>query len=66
MGTVPDVEPMMGLSFGRAISVVAAEDPDRPAVTGWEPDGTHRTVTRAELRRADQSDRTGVGCHGNR
>jgi bile acid-coenzyme A ligase len=29
--------------------VVAAEDPDRPAVTGWEPDGTQRTVTRAEL-----------------
>ena len=39
----------MDLSFGRAISVVAAEDPDRPAVTGWEPDGTQRTVTRAEL-----------------
>ena len=40
---------MLGLSFGRAISVVAAEDPDRPAVTGWEPDGTQRMVTRAEL-----------------
>ena len=40
---------MMDLSFGRAISVVAAEDPYRPAVTGWEPDGTQRTVTRAEL-----------------
>ena len=38
-----------GISFGRAITVLAEEDPDRPAVTGWEPDGTTRTVTRSEL-----------------
>ena len=38
-----------GLSLGRAITVLAEADPDRPAVTGWEPDGSVRTVTRAEL-----------------
>jgi bile acid-coenzyme A ligase len=40
-----------GLSLGRAITVLAETDPDRPAVTGWEPDGTVRSVTRAELDR---------------
>jgi bile acid-coenzyme A ligase len=38
-----------GLSLGRAITVLAEADPDRPAVTGWEPDGSRRSVTRAEL-----------------
>src|SRR5262245_11479019 len=37
-----------GMSFGRAITALAEEDPDRPAVTGWD-DGTERTITRAEL-----------------
>lgn len=40
---------MDGLSLGRAVTVLAEQDPDRPAVTGWEPDGTTRSVTRAEL-----------------
>jgi bile acid-coenzyme A ligase len=40
-----------GLSLGRAITVLAEAEPDRPAVTGWEPDGTARTVSRAELDR---------------
>ncbi|HEX5588431.1 MAG TPA: AMP-binding protein [Acidimicrobiia bacterium] len=38
-----------GLTLGRAITVLAEEAPDRPAVTGWEPDGSVRSVTRAEL-----------------
>jgi bile acid-coenzyme A ligase len=40
-----------GLSLGRAITMLAEADPDRPAVTGWEPDGTVRTITRSELDR---------------
>ncbi|MFI5054320.1 MAG: AMP-binding protein, partial [Acidimicrobiia bacterium] len=42
---------MDGLSLGRAITMLAEADPDRPAVTGWERDGTARTVTRSELDR---------------
>jgi bile acid-coenzyme A ligase len=38
-----------GISFGRAITVLAEADPDRPSVTGWEPDGSKRTVSRSEL-----------------
>jgi bile acid-coenzyme A ligase len=38
------VEP---LSIGRAITTLAHAEPDRPAVTGWESDGSVRTVTRS-------------------
>ncbi|MFI5046622.1 MAG: AMP-binding protein [Acidimicrobiia bacterium] len=42
---------MGDLSLGRTVTALADADPDRPALTGWEPDGTVRTVTRAELDR---------------
>jgi bile acid-coenzyme A ligase len=40
-----------GVPLGRAIAMLAEEDPDRPALTGWEPDGSIRSVTRGELER---------------
>ena len=42
---------MDGLSLGRVVTALAEADPDRPALTGWEADGSVRTVTRAELDR---------------
>jgi bile acid-coenzyme A ligase len=39
------------LSISRAITALADAEPDRPAVTGWDADGTRRTITRRELDR---------------
>jgi len=43
--------PAEPLSVGRAITMLAQSEPDRPAVTEWASDGTVRTVTRSEFDR---------------